>query len=99
MSLIHKCKIQCHTIDLTQMDLMGLNQDNGKWLPFAFHLDIVIATKMTTDEGDQIAYGCTTVYTETGDSYIIDTPYDEFEEIFVSHNSSDFDQPSREASL
>jgi hypothetical protein len=82
------------------MDLMGLDEDKGKWLPFAFHLDIVVATKMTTDEEDQTAWGCTTVFTETGDSYIIDTPYEEFEEIFVSHYSSDSSTPNnREASL
>jgi hypothetical protein len=80
------------------MDLMGLGEDKGKWLPFAFHLDIVVAVKLSTDDEDQISYGCTSVFTEAGDTYIIDTPYEEFEEIFVSYNSSSA-EPSREASL
>lgn len=100
--MIHKCKIQCHTIDPGQLDLMGLDEDKGKWLPFAFHMDIVVAIKMSTDEDDQIAYGCTTVFTENGDTYIIDTSYEEFEEIFFSHYSSDDNassHPDKEASL
>lgn len=86
-SLVHRCKIQCHAIDPDKMELMGLDEDRGKWLPFAFHMDIVVAIKVATDEEDHIAYNCTTVFTEQGDTYIIDTPYEEFESLFFSHNT------------
>lgn len=96
--MIHKCKIQCHAIDPDKMDLMGLEEDRGKWLPFAFHLDIIVAIKLSTDDEDHIAYNCTSVFTEQGDTYIIDTPYEEFEEIFYIYNTSGFSK-DREASL
>lgn len=79
--MIHTCNIHCHTMDLDRADLMGI-EDSGKWLPFAFHLDVVIACKLTTDEEDQLVYNCTTIFTEHGDTYIIDTPYTEFQTIF-----------------
>ena len=65
---------------------MGI-EDKGKWLPFAFHMDVVIACKLTTDEEDLLPFGCTTVFTDHGDSYIIDTPYNEFQTIFQMYHS------------
>jgi hypothetical protein len=84
--MIHTCNIHCHTLDLDKADLMGID-DKGKWLPFAFHMDIVIACKLTTDEEDLLPFGCTTVFTDHGDSYIIDTPYNEFQTIFQMYHS------------
>ncbi len=84
--MIHTCNIHCHTLDLDKADLMGI-EDKGKWLPFAFHMDVVIACKMTTDEEDLLPFGCTTVFTDHGDSYIIDTPYNEFQTIFQMYHS------------
>lgn len=75
--MIHECNIHCHAIEIDKADLMGL-EDKGKWLPFIFHLSIVIAAKMTTDDSDEVTHNCTSVFTEHGDSYIIDTPYKEF---------------------
>lgn len=96
--LIHQCKIHCHSIDPGQLDLMGVD-DVGKWMPFAFHLDIVVAIKLSTDEEDLLPYNCTTVFTENGDTYIIDTPYTEFEQIFLEHHQDDEPFVKREASL
>jgi hypothetical protein len=84
--MIHTCNIHCHTLDLDKADLMGI-EDKGKWLPFAFHMDVVIACKLTTDEEDLLPFGCTTVFTDHGDSYIIDTPYNEFQTIFQMYHS------------
>lgn len=84
--MIHTCNIHCHTLDLDKADLMGID-DKGKWLPFAFHMDVVIACKLTTDEEDLLPFGCTTVFTDHGDSYIIDTPYNEFQTIFQMYHS------------
>ena len=86
--MIHTCNIHCHTMDLDKADLMGLT-DKGKWLPFAFHLDIVIACKLTTDDEEETVYNCTTVFTDQGDSYIIDTPFTEFQTIFQLYHTSE----------
>lgn len=66
---------------------MGLAEDPGKWLAFSFHMDIVIACKQTTDEDDHPLRHCTTVFTEQGDAYIIDTPYEEFNKLFIDYHT------------
>lgn len=86
--MIHSCKIQCHTMDASQADLLGL-EDDGKWLPFSFHMDMVLACKMTTDVEGESLYNCTTLFTEMGESYIIDTPYAKFSKIFYNYHSPD----------
>lgn len=63
---------------------MGI-EDKGQWMPFAFHLDVVVAIKLTSQEEDSFVYNCTTVFTEHGDNYIIDTPYVEFLPLFTGH--------------
>jgi hypothetical protein len=93
--MIHTCNIHCHTMDLDRADLMGLT-DKGKWLPFAFHLDIVIACKLTTDDEEESVYNCTTVFTDQGDSYIIDTPYTEFQTIFQLYHTSEGSKPAED---
>lgn len=100
MSVIHRCKIHCHTIDPTRLDAMGMDDDLGKWMPFSFHMGIIVACKLSTDEEDLLPFGCTTLFTEHGDTYIIDTPYAEFEEKFVHFNEEDNASAApREASL
>lgn len=96
--MIHRCKIQCHAIDPDKLDLMGLEDDKGKWLPFSFHMGVVVAAKLSTDDDEQISYGCTSIFTEQGDTYIIDTPYEEFEEKFIRFNE-DESGSSRNANL
>lgn len=97
MNPIHKCKIHCHTMDPDQADLMGM-EDRGKWLSFAIHMDVVTAVKLSTDDEDQPIFGCTTLFTELGESYIIDTPYEEFLDIFYAYHQT-IEPPKREASL
>ena len=84
--MIHTCNIHCHAMDLDRADLMGI-EDKGKWLSFAFHMDIVIACKLTSDDDEETVHGCTTVFTEQGDSYIIDTPYEQFITLFQMYNT------------
>lgn len=79
--MIHRCNIHCHTMDLEKAESMGI-EDRGKWLPFSFLLDITVACKMTSDDEDEMTYNCTTVFTEHGDTYVIDTPYSEFNSLF-----------------
>lgn len=84
--MIHACNIHCHTMDLDRADLLGVD-DKGKWLPFAFHMDIVIACKQTTDDEEELVYGCTTIFTDHSDTYIIDTPYAEFLTLFQLYHT------------
>lgn len=93
--MIHTCNIHCHTMDLDRANLMGI-EDKGKWLPFAFHLDIVVACKMTTDDEEEPVYGCTTVFTDAGDSYIVDTPYEQFLTLFQLYYNPPSDDKKEE---
>jgi hypothetical protein len=74
-------------MDISKMEDLGM-EDLGKWVPFIFKLDIVEAAKMTSDDNSMDIYGCTTLFTVTGDSYIIDTPYKEFFQIFKAYVSN-----------
>jgi len=82
--MVHECNIHCHSIDPDQSELMGLNEDPGKWMPFAFNMDIVAAMKLTNDDIEELTYNCTTIFTDYGDTYIIDTAFDEFVELYKS---------------
>ena len=72
---IHRCKVQCHTVNPSDMEIMGMKEDEGKWLPFAIDLGIINAIKMSTDEKGEPTYNCATIFCSTGDSFILDTPY------------------------
>jgi hypothetical protein len=84
--MIHVCNIHCHTLDIEKAELMGL-EDRGQWMGFAFHLDVVVACKLTSLDEDSLTYNCTTVFTEHGDTYIIDTPYHKFQNLFIQHHA------------
>jgi hypothetical protein len=77
----HECKVYCHSIPQEQADILNIT-DNGKWLPFTIYLGCVNAFKMSTDEDEDGTQYCTTVYTDAGDIYILDTPYAKFNEIW-----------------
>jgi hypothetical protein len=83
--MIHICNIQCLTMDQEEASLLNI-KDKGKWLPFMFKLDIVEAIKLASDEPDALAYEKTSVFTNGGDVYVIDTPFDVFQTIFIKHN-------------
>lgn len=87
MSNIHRCKVFCHNIDPDQMELMGLDSENdrGKWLPFAFRIDVINMCKMTSDDPDHPTFGCTSLFLDNGDTYIIDTPFQVFENLFIGY--------------
>lgn len=76
--MIHKCKVQCHAIDPNELESMGIKKDVGKWLPFAIDLGIVIAVKMSTDEVGEPTYNCSSIFCRDGNTFILDTPFDEF---------------------
>jgi len=84
--MTHQCKVQCHTVDPKTIELTGI-EDTGKWLPFIFNLSIIDGAKMTSDDADSEVYHCTTIFTSTGDTYIIDTPYEAFFKKFEEFNT------------
>lgn len=83
--MIHECNLNCHTIDPSKADLMGID-DEGKWMPFIFDVDIVDAAKLTSDDVSSPLHNCTTIFTKGGDAYIIDTPYEKFFAIFKEYH-------------
>ena len=40
--MIHICNIHCRTLDEDKIESLNI-KDKGKWLPFSFLLDIVVA--------------------------------------------------------
>lgn len=96
--MIHVCNIHCHALDIEKIELMGI-EDKGQWMSFAFHMDVVIACKLTSLEEDSLVFNCTTIFTEPGDTYIIDTQYPEFLKLFIDYNDQTKDissLPSKE---
>jgi len=79
--MIHKCNIQCLSVDKKISELTG-QQDPGKWMPFIFDMDIVDAAKLTSDDLDNPAYDCTTIYCSNGDTFILDTSFEVFSKKF-----------------
>lgn len=88
MNYLHVCSVQCTNFDPDKLDLMGLESDPGKWLPFSILFDCIVAAKLTTDDEEHIAYNCTTIFTENGDTFIIDTPYVKFLKLFEDYYSA-----------
>ena len=86
--MIHTCNVHCHSLSTTEVDLLGLD-DQGKWLPFSFLLDTVIAMKQTTDEEDEATFNCTTIFMENAETFVIDTPFYTFQKIWTSHMEED----------
>ena len=78
--IIHRCKVQCHTVNPADMDLLGMKEDQGKWLPFAIDMGIINAIKMSNDEKGEPTYKCATIFCTDGNSFILDTPYFELVE-------------------
>lgn len=87
--MVHECKVQCHTMDVKTVEELGL-EDKGKWLPFIFDMDMVEAAKLSSDEEDSPTYNCTSIFTKNGDTFIIDTPPQEFFKKFVEYNDLSF---------
>jgi hypothetical protein len=90
MMTVHKCKVECHVMPPSDLEAMGLPASTeSKWLPFIFDMGMVRAAKLSTDEEDHSSYNCTTIFTHDGDSFIIDTPFEEFSQKFVEYSEFD----------
>jgi hypothetical protein len=82
--MVHHCNIHCRSIDADSARLLE-QEDGGKWMPYMFLLEIVLACKLASDDEESFTYNCTTIFIEGGDSYIIDTPFVEFSKIFKEY--------------
>ena len=80
--MVHECNIHCRTVDLDKAEALGMS-DQGHWLSFAFLIETIVACKMASDDPDNITFECTTIFTDQGDAYIIDTPYSIFKPLWV----------------
>lgn len=85
MSPVYSCRIHCHTIDPSKLELMGMEEDPGKWMPFCFLMDNIVSCKLASDDEELLVYNCTTLFTSDGDTYIIDTLYEDFEKKFTRY--------------
>ena len=85
---LHECNIHCHTMTPDKMDLLSIEEDQGKWMPFMFNLDIVVAAKQTSEDPEESTYNATTIFTDAGYTYVIDTSYLEFFRIWKQHTNS-----------
>lgn len=91
--MIHKCKVQCHTVNPQEMELLGIQEDEGRWLPFAIDMGVINAIKMSTDEKGEPTYNCATIFCTDGNSFILDTPYHDLVDKWEEYNSSMWDVP------
>lgn len=97
----HECKVYCHSIPQEQAEILNIT-DAGKWLPFTIYLGCVNAFKMSTDEDEDGTQFCTTIFTDVGDVYIIDTPYYKFNDIwkkFISDDTAEEEKGSGDIDL
>lgn len=90
--MLHECNLHCHAMDPNQLDMLNI-EDQGKWLPFTFDMDMVIGCKMTNDDVDDKLYNCTTIFSDSADSFIIDTPYKKFLKVYKEHHNQDASTP------
>jgi hypothetical protein len=73
-------------MDIRTIESLGV-EDSGKWLPFIFHMSMIDAAKVSSDDLESSSYNCTTIFTNGGESYIIDTPPEEFFKKFTIFNT------------
>jgi hypothetical protein len=100
--MFHECKVYCHAIPEEHAKALGMDNPVGKWLPFTIYLGCINAFKMSTDEDEDGTQYCTTVYTDTGDIYILDTLYKEFNTIWKKFMVDEYfpnDEPSSDGDL
>jgi hypothetical protein len=78
-----------YNIGELSIDLMAGIPNDERWYHCAFLLDVVDTIRMSSDTEGDVRYKTTTVYTSTGEVFVIDTPYKKFLEIwkeFINDN-------------
>jgi len=72
-------------MDPSKLGDLGI-EDEGKWMPFIFNMEMVEAAKLTSEDKTSTLYNCTTIFTKTGEAYIIDTPCREFFDLLKEYS-------------
>jgi hypothetical protein len=72
--MIYECKVLCSTMEEDQLEDLGI-QDPGTWVELAIELDTVKAIKRTNATPKEQHYNATSLFTDYGDTFIVDTPY------------------------
>lgn len=93
--MIHRCNVQCYSMEAQKSELLGI-EDEGKWMPFVFNMDMVEAVKLTSDDEASSTYNCTTLFTHKGDTYVIDTEFEKFAKIFSDYSSLFYLDPNED---
>jgi hypothetical protein len=91
-SMIHRCKVHCYTMSLMEREAMGIKDDPGKWLPFAIDMGMINAIKMATDVPNEDAYKRAVIFTTQGETFILDTPYEEMVSKWTDYVDTMFNQ-------
>jgi hypothetical protein len=93
--MIYECKVYCHSISPDIEEMLGKSNDleDGKWLPFAVDISLVDACKMSSDVPEHFTYKATSLFMQSGDTFVIDTPYKEFVKIWKQYKE-DIELPS-----
>jgi hypothetical protein len=93
--MVHVCKVLCSSDDAERLEDLGL-QDPGVWADIAIELDHIVAIKRSGANPTDEYYGASTVYTEHGDSYIINVS---FPEMLALWTGKDYESPEDEINL
>jgi hypothetical protein len=96
--MLHECSLNCHSIEISKAESLGI-KDEGKWMPFIFHMDMVEAAKLTSEDEDTNVIGCTTIFSKTGDAYIIDTPYRDFFDLLKQYHEEESNSSENDLEL
>lgn len=78
------CKVLCSSSDADKLEDLGI-MDPGIWTDMVLDLDCVVAMKRSgADENeDKELYHSTTVYTEFGDSYVLNVPFEKMAGVWM----------------
>ena len=98
--MVHECNVFCHSAESDLMNLLGKDELSvGKWLPFAFDISLIDAVKMTTDDSESMLYRCSTVFLQSGDTYIIDTKFRDLIALWKQSDGLTFDEGDADLEL
>lgn len=83
--MIYECNVYCHSNPPDIEEMLGKTNDDGKWLPFAVDISLIDACKMSSDLPDDLTYRATSLFLQSGDTFVIDTPFKEFIKIWKQY--------------
>lgn len=73
-------------MEVSTVEMLGIS-DPGIWMPFCIEMKYIYAFKQTSNDNTDALYDCTTLYAVDGEAYIIDTPFNEFKDLFIKYKN------------